>query len=223
MKSIGIWTKHLKAKTELHQTVIDRCLKSLTQKQLIKAVKSVKYPTRKIYMLFHLDPSVEMTGGPWYTIMNSTPNSSSYYAAPVFALSRIGALQNKRRPKIILRIHSRSTPSQRRLPTHRQQILTFLSKSRITETELNVDHVEMLLNVLVLDGEIEKVPAFGAAMWESNAGDAQPASESEEERITKKRKARIAKTSRESVNAASVAKNLTPTRIPIRMSSPRRD
>ncbi|KAI0822407.1 hypothetical protein BC628DRAFT_676153 [Trametes gibbosa] len=25
---LGIWTKHLKAKTELHQTVIDRCLKS---------------------------------------------------------------------------------------------------------------------------------------------------------------------------------------------------
>ena len=38
----GIWTKHLKAKTELHQTVIDRCLKSLSQKQLIKSVKSVK-------------------------------------------------------------------------------------------------------------------------------------------------------------------------------------
>ncbi len=36
----GIWTKHLKAKTELHQTVIDRCLKSLVQKQLIKTVKS---------------------------------------------------------------------------------------------------------------------------------------------------------------------------------------
>lgn len=38
----GIWTKHLKAKTELHQTVIDRCLKSLLQKQLVKVVKSVK-------------------------------------------------------------------------------------------------------------------------------------------------------------------------------------
>jgi DNA-directed RNA polymerase III subunit RPC6 len=38
----GIWTKHLKAKTELHQTVIDRCLKTLMQKQLIKVVKSVK-------------------------------------------------------------------------------------------------------------------------------------------------------------------------------------
>jgi DNA-directed RNA polymerase III subunit RPC6 len=38
----GIWTKHLKAKTELHQTIITRCLKSLESKQLIKAVKSVK-------------------------------------------------------------------------------------------------------------------------------------------------------------------------------------
>jgi DNA-directed RNA polymerase III subunit RPC6 len=38
----GIWKKHIKAKTELHQTVIDRCLKSLAQKQLIKEVKSVK-------------------------------------------------------------------------------------------------------------------------------------------------------------------------------------
>ena len=44
----GIWTKHLKGKTELHQTVIDRCLKSLMQKQLIKSIKAVKvcaFPT----------------------------------------------------------------------------------------------------------------------------------------------------------------------------------
>ena len=42
--TVGIWTKHLKGKTDLHQTVIDRCIKTLTQKQLIKAVKSVKVP-----------------------------------------------------------------------------------------------------------------------------------------------------------------------------------
>lgn len=27
----------------------------------------LKHPTRKMYMLFHLEPSVEVTGGPWYT------------------------------------------------------------------------------------------------------------------------------------------------------------
>lgn len=35
---VGIWTKHVKVKTELHQTIIDRCLKSLTQKKLVKCI-----------------------------------------------------------------------------------------------------------------------------------------------------------------------------------------
>ena len=26
-----------------------------------------QYPTRKIYMLSSIDPSIELTGGPWYT------------------------------------------------------------------------------------------------------------------------------------------------------------
>jgi len=39
---IGIWTKHLKTKTNLHQTVIDRCLKTLAQKRLVKRVPSVQ-------------------------------------------------------------------------------------------------------------------------------------------------------------------------------------
>ena len=63
----GIWTKHLKAKTNLHQTVIDRCLKTLVQKRLIKRVPSVQHPTRKIYMLEGIEPSIALTGGPWYT------------------------------------------------------------------------------------------------------------------------------------------------------------
>ncbi len=63
----GIWTKHLKAKTSLHQTVIDRCLKTLTQKRLIKRVQSVQHITRKIYMLEGVEPSISLTGGPWYT------------------------------------------------------------------------------------------------------------------------------------------------------------
>lgn len=35
----GIWTKHLKTNTQLHQTVLDRILKSLVQKKLIKCLK----------------------------------------------------------------------------------------------------------------------------------------------------------------------------------------
>ncbi|KAI1797749.1 RNA polymerase Rpc34 subunit-domain-containing protein [Ganoderma leucocontextum] len=179
----GIWTKHLKAKTELHQTVIDRCLKSLVQKQLIKAVKSVKYPTRKIYMLYHLDPSVEMTGGPWYT-----DNELDTEFIKLLCSACLRFIRDRSTPK--QKSGESSSSSDQSLypisaapayPTA-QQVLTFLSKSRITETQLGAEHVEMLLNVLVLDGEVERVPAFGAAMWEvsqTQADGADNASDSE--------------------------------------------
>ncbi|KAI7834544.1 RNA polymerase Rpc34 subunit-domain-containing protein [Kickxella alabastrina] len=53
----GIWVRTLKQKTNLLQGVINRCLKGLEQKALIKSVKSVKHPTRKLYMLIELTPS----------------------------------------------------------------------------------------------------------------------------------------------------------------------
>ncbi|CDO71516.1 hypothetical protein BN946_scf184910.g15 [Trametes cinnabarina] len=186
----GIWTKHLKAKTELHQTVIDRCLKSLTQKQLIKAVKSVKFPTRKIYMLAHLEPSVEMTGGPWYT-----DNELDTEFIKLLCSACLRFIRDRSAPK---RKGSDDSSSSTLLypisaapsyPTA-QQILGFLSKSRITETELNVEHVEMLLNVLVLDGEIERVPAFGAAMWDTSEDPVAGASDGEDGERSKRRRKR---------------------------------
>lgn len=71
----GIWTKIIKTKTGVHSMVLQRCLKSLESKALVKSVKSVKVicwhnrqnPTRKLYMLLELTPSAEVTGGPWFT------------------------------------------------------------------------------------------------------------------------------------------------------------
>ncbi|KAH7882932.1 RNA polymerase Rpc34 subunit-domain-containing protein [Phlebopus sp. FC_14] len=162
----GIWTKHLKAKTELHQTVIDRCLKALVQKQLVKSIKAVRHPTRKIYMLAHLEPSVELTGGPWYTDNELDTEFIKLLSTACLHYIRDRSFPNQR--------GKRSTRSQRlyaigAAPSYpsAQQIQHFLDKSKITETELGVEHVEMLLRVLELDGEIEKIPAFSATVWDA--------------------------------------------------------
>lgn len=63
----GIWTKILRVRTNLHQTVLNRCLKSLENKNFIKPTKTVKFPSRKTYMLAHLQPSEAATGGAFYT------------------------------------------------------------------------------------------------------------------------------------------------------------
>jgi len=65
--ALGIWTKTLKARSNLHQTVMNKVLKSLETRDYVKAVKSVKFPGRKMYMLFGLSPGEEVTGGAWFS------------------------------------------------------------------------------------------------------------------------------------------------------------
>ena len=63
----GIWTKELKQRSNLAQAQITKIFKSLESRKLIKAVKSVSQQNRKVYMLYELEPSREITGGAWYT------------------------------------------------------------------------------------------------------------------------------------------------------------
>ncbi|KAK8251268.1 RNA polymerase Rpc34 [Phyllosticta capitalensis] len=63
----GMWTRTIKAKTNFHQTVINKALKSLEGKRLVKSITSVKSPGRKIYMLAHLTPAEDVSGGSWHT------------------------------------------------------------------------------------------------------------------------------------------------------------
>lgn len=63
----GIWIKTIKAKSNLHDAPLKKCLKELEKKECIKEIKSAKFPTRKMYMLSHLEPSEENTGGAFFT------------------------------------------------------------------------------------------------------------------------------------------------------------
>ena len=63
----GIWIKHIKTKTGISdQKRAEKILGRLQQHNLVKQVKSVKSPVQKTYMLFHLAPSDEITGGSFY-------------------------------------------------------------------------------------------------------------------------------------------------------------
>ncbi len=63
----GIWTKTLKARTNLHQTAMTKALKTLESAKYVKPIKSVKFPGRKLYMLYDLNPAEDVTGGSWFS------------------------------------------------------------------------------------------------------------------------------------------------------------
>jgi DNA-directed RNA polymerase III subunit RPC6 len=121
-------------------------------------------------MLYHLTPSDEMTGGPWYTEAELDTEFIKLLCSAClhYIKDRVGlSIYSSNNSDIPLQSFSKpkSSESSRALysisssPSYpnARNIQSFLSKSKITETELTVEHVEMLLNVLVLDGEIEKV------------------------------------------------------------------
>lgn len=170
----GIWTKTIKAKTNLHQHIVLRCLKSLESQSYIKSVKSVKHPTRKIYMLYHLTPSIDVTGGPWFTdseldtdfidslliviwkfiAQKSFPKCFKYkglipdglkqFSYPSNILSGMGSL----------------------LPTL-NDVNEFIVSSGITTIELTLSDIKSLCDVLEFDEKIECMNGSYMATWQS--------------------------------------------------------
>ena len=65
MSLTGIWTRDLRSKTNLQQPQINKILKTLDSRSLVKSVKSVANANRKVYMLFELEPARDLTGGAW--------------------------------------------------------------------------------------------------------------------------------------------------------------
>lgn len=62
----GIWIRDIRYKSNLILTQLNKILKSLQTKKLIKAVKSVAASKKKVYMLYNLEPDRSVTGGAWY-------------------------------------------------------------------------------------------------------------------------------------------------------------
>lgn len=63
----GIWSKTIKARSNLHDAVFRSAIKHLESKNMISDMKSVEHPMRKMYIKASLRPSDRATGGPWYS------------------------------------------------------------------------------------------------------------------------------------------------------------
>jgi len=63
----GVSTKDLKTRTNLQTQQLGRVLKKLETRKLVQHVKSVASKNKKMYLLYGLEPTREITGGSWYS------------------------------------------------------------------------------------------------------------------------------------------------------------
>ncbi|KAG7714324.1 hypothetical protein KL949_004516 [Ogataea haglerorum] len=163
----GIWTKTIKAKTNLHQHVVQRCLKSLESQSYIKSVKSVKYPQRKIYMLYHLTPSIEVTGGPWFT---DSELDSDFIDSLLIVIWRFVA--SKSYPKCFkkggmdVEQYSYPVSNNHNLPSL-EEISRFIGASGVTSVELSLSDIRSLCSVLEYEEKLVQVDNLYKATWQS--------------------------------------------------------
>jgi DNA-directed RNA polymerase III subunit RPC6 len=62
----GIWMRDIRFKSHILPNQLNKHLKSLENKKIIKSVKSVSAYKKKVYMLYDVEPDSTLTGGSWY-------------------------------------------------------------------------------------------------------------------------------------------------------------
>lgn len=152
----GIWTKTLKAKTNMHQHIVMRCLKLLEGQRYVKLIKSVKHPTRKIYMLYNLQPSIDVTGGPWFT---DSELDTEFIDSLLTVVWRYIAL--KTYPSAFLDPSPGTNVLQTVFPASHtgfatlDSIMDFITSHKITNVDLALNDIRALCEVLIFDDKIE--------------------------------------------------------------------
>jgi DNA-directed RNA polymerase III subunit RPC6 len=132
----GVWTKDVRIQTNIQQAALTKIFKALENRHLIKPVKSVVARAKKLYMLYDVQPSKELTGGVWYSDLEFDH-----------------AFVNELRTFLLHCI--------RKLHSGRGVTLTELQatmiQANVSRVQLSVKDVEQIVRTLQYDGLCERV------------------------------------------------------------------
>ncbi|KAI8822602.1 RNA polymerase Rpc34 [Fimicolochytrium jonesii] len=157
-KNNGIWLKQLKDRSGLHTQLANTVIKNLEKKNIIKWVKPVKTPHKKVYMLYELEPSTELTGGAWYTDNEMDMDFIEQLSKQVHKYIVMKSYPPKNKDAVYPASHSN-------YPTA-SAIHKFITQSGLTTVPLSVADVQALLDRLYYDGKVTRLQKTGYATSE---------------------------------------------------------
>ncbi|XP_030052098.1 DNA-directed RNA polymerase III subunit RPC6 isoform X1 [Microcaecilia unicolor] len=146
--SAGIWSRDIRYKSNLPLTEINKILKNLESKKLIKAVKSVAASKKKVYMLYNLQPDRSVTGGAWYSDQDFESEFVEVLNQQCFKFlqTKADAARDNKQSPMIQRNSSFASS---------HEVWKFICELGISKVELSMDDIETILNTLIYDGKVE--------------------------------------------------------------------
>lgn len=164
----GIWIREISMKTNVKSTALNKTLKNLETKKLIKSVASVNASKKKVYMLFDIEPDRSITGGAWYSgkefesefveILNE--QCYHYLCQKREAARAKYQTGNKFNDDPILQKSSSFITS--------KEIRDYIKNLGISKVDLNTEDIETILNTLVYDGKVERSIMSASATFSSS-------------------------------------------------------
>jgi len=157
--NVGVWIRDIRAKSNLGQTQLNKVLKSLETKRLIKSVKSVNATKKKVYMLFNLQPDQSVTGGAWYSendfesefveILNQQCYRYLYQRLESSKANHVGPIAVKNASMASV-----------------SEVAKFISDLGISKVTLKDGDIESILQTIVYDGKAEKCESMdGSSLY----------------------------------------------------------
>lgn len=130
----GIWIRDVRRRSNLQQRTINKILKTLLSRKLVKAVKTVQ-GNQKVYMLFDLEPAEELMGRAW---CSGTEFDEGFMAT--------------------LRKTCHKCIEHRGSGTA-EDLLAFVRQSGIFQVSIGVKDIVAIMKSMVFDGVIEPDPS----------------------------------------------------------------
>jgi len=145
----GIWIRDIRGKSNLIMTQLNKILKNLENRKLIKAVKSVNASKKKVYMLYNLEADRSVTGGAWY-------QDSDFEAEFVDVLNQQCLRYLQMRREKAKELKEGPTAVELKALCSVPDVHKFISELGISKIKLDEEDLETILKTVVYDGKAQR-------------------------------------------------------------------
>ncbi|EFC50418.1 predicted protein [Naegleria gruberi] len=131
----GIWKKSISKKAKKNEKDLEKILKALESKQLIRKISDItqKKGTQIVYIASHIEPSKEITGGIWY-------------------------IDGKFNSELVDKLRTETITYLEKKPKRTHEVLEHIkSLAIIDHVDLGSDDMQQVIDTLVFDGFLEKI------------------------------------------------------------------
>ncbi|XP_071524620.1 DNA-directed RNA polymerase III subunit RPC6 isoform X1 [Panulirus ornatus] len=145
----GIWAREIRAKSNLHLNTVEKVLRKLESKKLIKSFNSVAAPKKKTYLLYNLEPDRSLTGGAWYSDQHFDSEFVDILNQQCWRFLEQRTVRARQVAGGPIAVRNASYVASK-------EVLKHITELGITKVELSMEDIETILETLVFDGKVER-------------------------------------------------------------------